>query len=90
MSRMSIRGAGIWVATSDNFLRSGALGLRLHPSSESLAGSAVSLCALLTSADEGLPERYNGPLPLFFTNAADAVPCEFAPETVLSSGIKSC
>ena len=54
---MSIKGDGNWVATSDNYLRSGSLSLKLHPSHESLAGLAVACCALLTSADEGLPDR---------------------------------
>ena len=55
---MSIKGEGNWVATSDNYLRSGLLSLKLHPSQESLAGSAVACCALLTSADDGVPERF--------------------------------
>lgn len=46
------------MATTDNFLRGGDLSLKLQPSSESLAGSAVACCALLTSSDEGLPARY--------------------------------
>ena len=45
------------MATSDNYLRGGPLSLKLHPSYESLAGTAVACCALLTSADDGLPER---------------------------------